>query len=143
MPGVFRRRSRYRQSINRRVRRFVITAASAALSPGVATFGFSGPGGIIVTAADATSGTPPYTYQWYRNVDGGSFTLLPNGGGVLGATTRTVTDASVTTGVLYGYKLFYTDAAVASVNSNVITAQLYLGGVLSGSSAFFRIFTGF
>jgi hypothetical protein len=125
-PPIFRRRQ---------------SAAGAALTAGTASFVSSGPGGVAVTAADATGGTAPYTYQWERNANGGSYSNLSNGGGVGGATTRDLTDGSAAAGTLYGYRLKYTDSAgtPATVTSNAVTAQVYTGGALTGGgSSIFR-----
>ncbi len=109
---------------------------SAALAAGTASLTSSGPTQIIVTATDATGGQTSYSYQWQRNASGGSYSNISNGGGVSGATTRTITDGSATAGTLYGYKLVFTDSAgtPATANSNAITAQIYTGGAISGSS---------
>lgn len=107
---------------------------TAPLTAGTASFVSSGPGGIAVTATDATGGTAPYTYQWERNEDGGSYSDLTDGGGVSGATTLSLTDGSATAGTLYGYRVKYTDDAgsPATVTSNAVTAQVYTGGALTG-----------
>ncbi len=110
----------------------VLTAAGGALVAGVASFTSSGPASIVVTAADATGGTAPYTYQWQRNASGGSYANISNGGGVTGATTRTLTDGSAVAGTLYGYKLVFTDNVSVTVTSNAVTAQIYTGGALTG-----------
>ncbi len=110
----------------------------AALTAGTASFISSGPAAINVSATDATGGSTPYTYQWQRNADGGSYSNISNGGGVSGATTLTLTDGSAVAGILYGYKLVYTDALTATATSNIITAQIYTGGSLTGGSSVFR-----
>lgn len=107
------------------VRRFYVVAS--ALAAGVASFVSSGPAGISVSASDAAGGTAPYTYQWQRSVDGGTFANLS------GATARTLTDATAASGHLYGYQLAYTDAASATATSNAITAAVYTGGAISGA----------
>ncbi len=99
---------------------------------GTASFVSSGPTSISITASNATGGTAPYTYQWQRNASGGSYSNISNGGGVSGATTLTLTDGSVSSGILYGYRLVYTDNASSTVTSNAVTAQAYLGGSLTG-----------
>jgi hypothetical protein len=110
------------------------------LTAGTASLVSSGPGGIAMTATDATFGTPAYTYQWQRNAGGGSYSNLANGGGVAGATTRNLTDGSAVAGTLYGYRLVYTDSAgtPATATSNAITAQVYTGGALTGSAGYSR-----
>lgn len=109
------------------------------LVAGAAAFDSCGPAGgsafVKLTAADATGGTPAYTYQWQRGVDGGSVTNLANGGGVSGATTRTLTDGSAAAGHVYVYRLVYTDSAGSpqTATSNSVTAQVYTGGALGGT----------
>lgn len=116
------------QSFKPLFRRKVATALS--LTAGTASFVSSGTAGVVVTASDATGGTAPYTYQWQRNANGGSYSNISNGGGVSGATTLTLTDGSAVAGTLYGYKLVYTDNVSATVTSNAVAAQLYTGGAL-------------
>lgn len=109
---------------------FTTEATPADLTAGTASFVSSGPGGIAVEATDATGGTTPYTYQWERNEDGGSYS------DVSGATSLSLSDSTATTGgVLYGYRLKYTDDAAATVTSTAVTAQVYSGGAL-GSGGF-------
>lgn len=114
-----------------------LPASGPAFAAGTASFDSSGPGGgspfVKLTATDATGGTPAYTYQWKRGVDGGSLSNLANGGGVAGATTRTLTDGSATAGHVYQYQLVYTDSASHTAASNTVTAQVYTGGTLSGT----------
>ncbi len=100
------------------------------ITAGVASFVSSGVAGIIMTATEASGGTGPYTHQWQRNAAGGSYTDIANGGGVTGATTLTITDGSAVAGILYGYRVRYTDAVFATALSNEPTAQLYSGGGL-------------
>jgi hypothetical protein len=101
----------------------------SSLAAGTASFVSSGPGGISVTATDATGGAAPYTYQWQRNTDGGAY------GNLGGATALSVTDATATAGHLYGYKLVYTDNVSNTATSNAVTAQVYSGGSLGGGGA--------
>jgi hypothetical protein len=112
-------------------------AGAPALAAGTASFVHSGPAGIAVSAAVATGGTAPYTYQWQRNSGGGSYSNLTNGGGVSGATTLALTDGSAVAGTLYGYRLVVTDSSAtpATATSNAVTAQVYPGGAL-GSGGF-------
>ncbi len=111
---------------------------ATALASGTASFVSSSPTAIVVTATDATGGTAPYTYQWQRNSNGGSYSNISNGGGVSGATTLTLTDGSASAGTLYGYKLVYTDSVAAPATSNAVTAQIYTGGALTGGGGFGR-----
>lgn len=103
------------------------------LVAGVASFVSSGPDAIILAATDATDGTSPYTYQWQRNEDGGSYTDLTDGGGVSGSTTLDLTDGSVAEDILYRYKLVYSDSAETPMTdtSNIVAAQVYMGGALT------------
>lgn len=117
------------QPFRPKIYRPTVMGAPPSLTAGVASFVSSGPGGIAVTATDATNGTAPYTYQWQRNTNGGSYSNLS------GATSRSITDATASAGTLYGYKLVYTDNASATVTSNAITAQVYTGGSLSAGLA--------
>jgi hypothetical protein len=112
-----------------------VTNNSTVIPPliaGVASFISSGDAGISITSTDASGGSTPYTYQWQRNSDGGSYSDLTDGGGVSGATTLTLTDDSVVSDILYGYKLVFTDNSSATATSNAITAQRYNGGPLTG-----------
>lgn len=104
------------------------------ISAGTASFLASGPAGITMEATDASGGTAPYTYQWQRNEDGGSYSDLTDGGGVSGATTLELVDGSAVEDVLYRYKLVYTDDDSATATSNVVTAQIYSGGSIGGGS---------
>lgn len=125
MP-VFRPRT-IRQKPRRR--RWVATKAGAALSAGTASFVSSGPAGIAVSATDASGGSSPYSYQWERNEDGGSFSNLS------GETALACTDETATTpDVLYGYRLKYTDNAAATIRSNTVTAEVYDGGAIGASA---------
>jgi hypothetical protein len=122
----------------RKRRRFAprgVAAGGTPLAAGVASFVSSGTAGIVITATDATDGTPAYTYQWQRNADGGAYGDIANGGGVSGATTLTITDDSATPGTLYGYRLVYSDAAAGEATSNAVTAQVYEGGALTGGGS--------
>lgn len=130
-PGVFRRRQ-HPLPKRRSRRRIAGTNAPLPLTAGTASFVSSGPSTIVVTSTDASGGTPSYTYQWQRNVNGGSYSNISNGGGVSGATTKTLTDGSVSGTNLYGYKLVFTDSASGTATSNSVTAQRYTGGAIAG-----------
>lgn len=103
-------------------------------TPGVASFVSSGPGGISVSATEATGGTGPYTHQWQRNTDGGSYSNLT------GATALTLDDTTAVSGHLYGYKLVYTDTLSATATSNAVTAEVYSGGALGGGGGTGTVF---
>lgn len=137
--SVYRSRFNYRP----RARRRIVAGIAAPLVAGVASFVSSGPAGISISATDASGGFPAYTYQWQRNANGGSYSNLSNGGGVSGATMRNLLDGSAVAGTLYGYRLVYTDLSTATVTSNAVTAQLYLGGAIgSGGVSYARIMGG-
>lgn len=105
--------------------------APTALTPGTVSFVKSGPSGVVMIATDATDGTGPYTYQWQRSEDGGSFSDLS------GKTTLSLTDDVAIEGVLYGYRLVYTDDVSDTANSNDESAKLYLGGVIASGVFYF------
>jgi hypothetical protein len=117
----------------RRIRRYVPSKTSSSLAAGTASFVSSGPGGISLSATDATSGTAPYTYQWQRSTTSGSgFSDLT------GETSLTATDDTASAGTLYYYRLVYTDNASATATSNEVSAQVYSGGALTGGGG--RVF---
>lgn len=113
----------------------------APLVAGAASFVSSGPSaGILVSAAGPSGGTGSYAYHWQRNASGGGYSNLSNGGGVSGATSLNLTDASGSAGTLYGYRLVSTDASSNTATSNAVTAQVYTGGALTGGTP--NIFAG-
>lgn len=76
-------------------------------------------------SAAATSGTAPYTYQWYRSTDP-AFT--PGGGNIIaGATSLTLNDSGLTEGTQYTYKVKVTD--------NVAATDISAGLLVSTSAA--------
>jgi hypothetical protein len=104
---------------------FKPSATVLPLVAGTASFVSSGPGGIALSATAATGGVAPYTRQWQRNTNGGSYSNLS------GATSLTVTDTTATAGNLYGYRVVYTDSATptpSTVTGTAVFAQLYTGG---------------
>ncbi len=67
-------------------------------------------------SAEATGGTAPYTYQWYRSTITG---FSPGGGNIItGATSLSLTDTGLTPGVDYFYKVVATDAGSVSGTSS-------------------------
>lgn len=107
------------------------------LAAGTASFVSSGPAGISVEANAPTDGVEPYSYQWERNQDGGSYSDLS------GATSLTLDDTTATTGgVLYGYRCKQTDSAdpADTVTTNAVTAEVYDGGALGGGGVIRRAF---
>jgi hypothetical protein len=111
-------------------------AVTGPLAAGTASFVTSGTGGISVSATDATNGTAPYAHQWQRSITSGAgFTDLA------GKTALTATDATASAGILYYYRLKYTDSAgtPAVIYSGEVPAQLYSGGpIWTGPSNIFN-----
>jgi hypothetical protein len=111
----------------------VTTGLGAALTAGTATGGATGITTAAATATDATNGTSPYSYQWYRSTTGGSI-----GTPVSGQTTRTLADTGLTAGTTYYYTLRFSDAAAATADSNQVTlatkANLAAGTITPGST---------
>ena len=87
------------------------------LLPGTATAtGLDG--AVALSATAAVGGTPPYVYQWFRSTTSG---FTPGAGNALaGFTDLTETDASVTNGTTYFYRL----AAVDSDSTIVLYAEV-------------------
>jgi hypothetical protein len=69
----------------------------------------------IATATNATGGTPPYKYQWYRSPNLSTQKTL-----VSGETSLTMVDRSLIPGNSYYYWINYTDSKSASSISNPI-----------------------
>jgi lysophospholipase L1-like esterase len=95
---------------------------SAALAAGTASTVSVGNTVATVTVGNATGGTAPYTYQWYRSTTSG---FTPGGGNILsGATSQTLNDTGLTNGVTYYYKDVVTDSAStpATATSNQTSA---------------------
>lgn len=102
---------------------------TTSLTAGTASFVSSGPAVINVSSTAATGGTSPYTYQWQRNVDGGSYSNLS------GKTSLSCSDTTATAGHSYRYKCVQTDNVSAVVTTNATpSAQVYSGGLIGGSS---------
>lgn len=92
-----------------------------------------------LSATAATSGTTPYTYQWYRST---TTAFAPGAGNLIsGATSLTLNDSGLIPGTAYFYKVVVIDAAAASasyaqlavstiaplVSQNLFTMAPYLG----------------
>lgn len=73
-----------------------------------------------LSSAAATSGTAPYTYQWYRSTTSG---FSPGGGNIIaGAISLTLNDSGLIPGTKYYYEVVVTDAAAATANSSQLAA---------------------
>lgn len=78
----------------------------------------------VFSATDATAGTAPYTYQWYRSTVNG---FTPGSGSLLsGKTSLSLTDTGLTAGGTYYYVIGYADAAAGSAFSGQYTLNLPL-----------------
>ncbi len=76
--------------------------------------------GDVLSSAVATSGTTPYTYQWYRSITSG---FTPGTGNILsGKTSLSLTDSSLTPGTIYYYKVVVVDSNGTPVTAT--SAQL-------------------
>jgi len=113
-------------------------ATPAVLAPGsISETGYTATTANLA-ATDASGGTTPYTYQWYRSTASG---FTPGGGNIRsGATSLTINDTGLTTGTTYYYVLGYTDAASALVYAAqfavtpVAGTQIYLAPGNGGTS---------
>jgi hypothetical protein len=73
-----------------------------------------------LTVTAATSGTSPYTYQWYRSTTTG---FTPGGGNIIaGATSLTLSDSGLIPGTVYYYKNVVTDSASPAATSTATQA---------------------
>lgn len=73
-----------------------------------------------LSSAVATSGTAPYTYQWYKSTTTG---FTPGVGNIIdGATSLTLSDTGLTPGQTYYYKVVATDDSATPVSAT--SAQL-------------------
>lgn len=74
-----------------------------------------------LVSAVATSGTAPYTYQWYRSTASG---FSPGGGNIIsGATSLSLTDTGLIPGTQYYYKVVVTDSVAATATSSQLAVQ--------------------
>lgn len=79
-----------------------------------------------VSAAAASGGTVPYTYQWYRSTTNGTAASIAVVGNIVsGATSLTLNDTGLTTQTTYYYVLKVTDSAAGTVLSSVLTAPTH------------------
>jgi len=75
---------------------------------------------IGLSSTDATGGTAPYTYQWYRSTSSG---FTPGAGNILsGKTSLTLSDTGLSAGTTYYYKIRFTDSASATIDSSEFSA---------------------
>jgi hypothetical protein len=95
----------------------LVSGTPGALAAGAASTTSTASSSATVTATDASGGTTPIAYQWYRSTASGTL-----GTAVSGATSRNLTDTGLSPSTAYYYTLRYTDAAAASVESNQIVA---------------------
>ena len=100
-----------------------LTTAGTALAAGAVTAGSTGTTTASATATDATGGTAPYSYQWYRSTASGTL-----GSAVSGQTSRTLADSGLTASTTYFYTLRYTDATAAHVDSTQVTLATSAAG---------------
>jgi len=73
-----------------------------------------------LVSAVATSGTAPYTYQWYRSTTTG---FTPGAGNILtGQTSLTLNDTGLIPNTTYYWKVVVTDSVSATATSSQATA---------------------
>jgi hypothetical protein len=80
-----------------------------------------------LSSAVATSGSSPYTYQWYRNVTG----TATIGSSVSGATSLSLSDSSLIPGTVYYYHVIVTDQLGSVATSTALTVTTLNPGVLN------------
>lgn len=98
------------------------------LTAGALSSSFVGATTASLVSAAATSGTSPYTYQWYRSTTTG---FTPGGGNILsGATALTLADSGLIPNTPYFYKVIATDSVAATATSSQL-AVVTTGAVLS------------
>lgn len=99
------------------------TAATAALTAGVASYASATNAVINMSATAASGGTAPLTYQWYRST---TANFTPGAGNLLaGATSLTLADsASLVADTPYFYVCRVTDAASQTADSNQVAGAL-------------------
>lgn len=85
------------------------------LTAGAATVSKVGSSTASLDVAVATSGSSPYSYQWYRDVNSG---FTPGAGNsIAGATSRHLDDSGLEAGTAYFYKNRVTDSLAAHADS--------------------------
>jgi hypothetical protein len=113
-----------------------IATTGASLVAGVASPGTSTVTTAAASATDATGGTAPYTYQWYRSSSSGTL-----GSAISGQTTRTLADTGLTPNTDYFYTIRYTDAAGSPASANSNQVQVTTRADLAAGSATVSSFT--
>lgn len=105
-------------------------AASTPITAGTIAFVSSGPAQISLEQTVAPSGGEgTIALQWERNEDGGAY------GELTGETGTTLDDTDVEAGVLYGYRIHYTDEGAGDEYSNVVFVEVYSGGAIGEGGA--------
>lgn len=97
-----------------------------------------GDGLVTLSGSPASGGVPPYQYQWHRATNSG---FSPAAGNALaGAASLNATDAAVTNGTTYYYRLVVTDEEGAVASSSEVSAtpsanaqSLQAGAVSAGA----------
>lgn len=98
----------------------VATISTGVLTSGSASLISAGSTVANVTVANASGGTPPYSYQWYRSTTPG---FAPSEGNIVsGATSQNLSDIGLSPMTAYYYKNVVTDSTSASSISNQATA---------------------
>ncbi len=94
-------------------------SVATSLSAGSISFIANSTTAVTLSASDATGGSSPYSYQWYRSVTNG---FTPGGGSLLsGKTSLSLADSGLTPGSTYYYVVRYTDATSSTVDSAQFT----------------------
>jgi hypothetical protein len=105
------------------------------LTAGTATAGTATVSTCSATATDATGGSPPYSYQWYRSTDGSLGYPLDT------STELNLFDPGCIYDTTYYYTLVYTDSLGNTANSNQINLttgdfNLYMDDSFDGFAGF-------
>lgn len=101
------------------------------LTGGTATLTRTGRHSLVVSATDAASGTPPYTYRWqyfWPRLAGSTFKAASG----TGMTSRSGDVKGLTAASTYKVRLLYTDSAGATAASNTITQRTLPSGWFPG-----------
>jgi len=90
------------------------------LTAGVISLISAGSNNAKLSTTSASGGTAPYTQQWYRSTVSSSFT--PDSSNILTSQTALIlNDTNLIPNTTYYYKVKYTDAVPATVNSTTFT----------------------